>query len=107
MAFHAPIPENKGRPKIESGTKSLIEAEKLMQIAFLLPSAVVVGWLGGAWLGKIFHQSWMMLAGILFGCVAGLVAVIRVALATESASRKLDTSADSTDNFSRKTKDTP
>jgi F0F1-type ATP synthase assembly protein I len=90
MPYHRPIPERESKPKENGGLHSFVEAEKLMQIAFLLPSAVLVGWLGGAWLGHIFHLKWMMMAGILLGCVSGLVVVIRQAMAAEKASYKAD-----------------
>jgi ATP synthase protein I len=88
MAFHRPIPESKlPRAKAKSGIASMVEAEKLMQIAFVLPSAVVIGWLLGAWADHQFHQKWMMLTGIGFGCVAGLFSVIRMAMEAEKATR--------------------
>ncbi|MGA2850746.1 MAG: AtpZ/AtpI family protein [Terracidiphilus sp.] len=61
--------------------KSLADAEKLMQIAILLPSSAFIGWLLGAWLGSHLHQAWMPLAGILFGGISGLVYVVRLGMA--------------------------
>jgi len=81
MPFNRPIPESKPRPKAGGVVASLIEAEKLMQIAFLLPSAVGIGW-GAGWLADRFlHQSWITVAGVIFGCVAGLVSMVRLAMA--------------------------
>jgi hypothetical protein len=59
-----------------------VEAEKLMQIALLLPSSAFIGWLAGAWLDGRLHQSWIGLAGIVFGGISGLVYVVRLALAS-------------------------
>lgn len=88
MAFHRPIPESKlPREKAKSGIASIAEAEKLMQIAFVLPSAVLIGWLVGAWADHHFNQKWIMLTGIGFGCVAGLFSVIRMAMDAEKATR--------------------
>jgi F0F1-type ATP synthase assembly protein I len=81
MPFNRPIPESKTRSKVSSGMGVLIEAEKAMQMALLLPSAVVIGWLGGAWLDSRLHQSWIALAGIILGSISGLVGIIRIALA--------------------------
>ena len=80
MPYHPPIPERKqpGRPSGPFG--ALVQAEKLMQIAFILPCAVFIGWLGGAWLAGRVHQSWPIAVGVLLGATAGLVAVIRMAL---------------------------
>jgi ATP synthase protein I len=92
MPFNRPIPDAK-RPSIPSvGLSGLIEAEKLMQIALLLPSAVGIGWLAGAWADSRFHQSWMAIFGIVFGGISGLVYVIRMALTAEKKSRPDTTS---------------
>ena len=86
MPFNKPIPDN--RPpeqrtrKDSGGIGTLVQAEKLMQIAILLPSAAFIGWLAGTWADKQFHQEWMSLAGIAFGGIAGLVYVVRLVLST-------------------------
>jgi ATP synthase protein I len=80
MPFNHPIPESKDRPKPPSGIASLVEAEKMVQIAILLPSAAVIGWLMGAWLDGRLHQTWIGMAGILFGGVSGLVYVVRLVM---------------------------
>jgi ATP synthase protein I len=86
MPFNNPIPPDPDRdrqPKRDSGgLATLVEAEKLMQIAILLPSAAFIGWLIGAWLDKTLHQSWIGIAGIVFGGISGLVYVIRLVMAT-------------------------
>jgi ATP synthase protein I len=84
VPFNRPIPESTARNKTQSGVKSLADAEKLMQIAILLPCSAFIGWLGGAWLGDRLHQSWMALAGILFGGISGLVYVVRLVMAETS-----------------------
>jgi uncharacterized membrane protein YfcA len=73
--------------KASSGMGAYIQAEKLMQIAFVLPAAVVIGWIGGWWLSNHFHQKWMELAGIFFGCMVGLVYVVQTAVAVEKETR--------------------
>jgi ATP synthase protein I len=84
MPFNRPIPESKPRPRFGSGLASLVQAEKMMQIAILLPSSAFIGWLIGAWLDKTLHQSWMSLAGILLGGISGLVYVVRLVIAVKS-----------------------
>jgi hypothetical protein len=59
-----------------------VQAEKLMQIAILLPSAAFIGWLLGAWADKAWHQSWIGLAGMVFGGLSGIVYVVRLVLST-------------------------
>lgn len=58
--------------------QALVKAEKLTQIAFVLPVSLAVGWLLGAGLDKLLHQSWIYLAGIVLGVVAGFVQVFRM-----------------------------
>ena len=89
MPFHRAIPPSKTRSgaKTHSGASSgfgaLVEAEKLMQIAFVLPAAVLIGWVAGWWLGQRLGLRWMEVAGVVFGCVAGLVYVVQIAVAAE------------------------
>jgi F0F1-type ATP synthase assembly protein I len=90
MPFHRPIPENKQPGKASGGLSAYVEAEKLMQIAFVLPSAVVLGWLGGAWLDSKLHQSWIVLVGIILGSIAGLTSAIRMALAASASTKTED-----------------
>jgi hypothetical protein len=87
MAFNRPIPNPRPQPKSSSGLANLVEAEKLMQIAILLPSSAFIGWLMGAWLDSRLHQSWLGIAGIVVGGVSGLVYVIRLAIASMSGVR--------------------
>jgi ATP synthase protein I len=77
-------------PKRTKAVDSLVRAEKLTQIAFILPAAVVVGWLGGAGLDKWLHQDWIYLAGIVLGCVAGFVQIFRLVLGQEKQLEKED-----------------
>jgi Putative F0F1-ATPase subunit Ca2+/Mg2+ transporter len=83
MPTHSPIPDPKQRGKAPGGLQSLVQAEKMMQIALVLPSAAFIGWLGGSWADSHFHQTWIALAGFAFGSAAGMVHVIRLALAAE------------------------
>jgi ATP synthase protein I len=87
MPFNRPIPEATPRTKPASALASLVEAEKMMQIAILLPAAAFIGWLIGAWLDSHLHQSWIAIFGIVFGGISGLVGVVRMALAAERNSR--------------------
>ena len=82
MAFNNPIPDPTPRRKSPGGLDTLVQAEKLMQIAILLPSAAFIGWLLGAWADKALHQTWISLAGIVFGGISGLVYVVRLVIAS-------------------------
>ena len=84
MPYNNPIPERnrpKDQPRRDSGgLATLVQAEKLMQIAILLPSAAFVGWLIGSWLDQWLHKQWISLAGMVFGGISGLVYVVRLVL---------------------------
>lgn len=90
MAGHEPTSDRKPRSRAAGGIESLVQAEKLMQIAFILPSSMIVGWLLGAWAASRLHQSWLTVAGVIFGCVAGLVYVIRLAMDAEKSAASQD-----------------
>ncbi len=80
MPFHRPIPDAKPHGKATGLVSAIVEAEKLIQIALVLPCAAFIGWLAGAWLDSRLHQSWISLVGIVFGGASGLVYVVRLAL---------------------------
>jgi uncharacterized membrane protein YfcA len=88
MAFNRPIPNSRPRSKMSSGVDAIVQAEKLLQVALMLPCAAVIGWLIGAWADSRLHQTWIAIAGIVFGAVSGLVYVIRMAITAERDSRK-------------------
>jgi ATP synthase protein I len=91
MAYNKPIPDGDGKRRDSGGLATLVQAEKMMQIALLLPSAAFVGWLIGAFLDSKLHTTWIAAAGIIFGGISGLVYVIRLVLsAGMDADRKPD-----------------
>ncbi len=87
MPFNRPIPDRKPKPGDGGGIQTLVQAEKLTQIAVLLPSAAFIGWLAGAWLDSKLHQSWISLAGIVFGGISGLIYVIRLVMTSGGDSK--------------------
>lgn len=96
MPFHRPIQNSSSRSKMSSGVEAVVQGEKLLQVALMLPCAAVVGWLIGNWADKHFHQTWIAIAGIVFGAVSGLVYVIRMALSAERSTRNDTDSQNST-----------
>jgi len=84
VPFQNPIPEDKRRGKNPpSGgglMSSWIQAEKMIQIALVLPCAALIGWLAGVWIGNRLHQSWIPIAGVVFGGASGLIYAVRTAL---------------------------
>ena len=101
VPYHNPIPEQKQRDQAEGNPvpgkskdgfagggmmTAWIQAEKMMQIALVLPCAAFLGWLAGSWADRRLHQSWMTVVGILFGSASGLIYAIRMAIAAERSS---------------------
>jgi ATP synthase protein I len=90
MPFNNPIPDSNRDPaprrKSSGGLDTLVQAEKLMQIAILLPSSAFIGWLLGALGDKVLHQSWIALAGMVFGGISGLVYVVRLVISSGGGS---------------------
>jgi hypothetical protein len=82
MPFIRPIPNAKAQNRIKSGIAIWAQAEKMMQIALVLPSAAFIGWLAGAWVDMHLHTKWIGPFGIVFGGISGLVYVVRLAVAT-------------------------
>lgn len=58
--------------------QALIKAEKLTQIAFVMPISLGLGWLIGGVLDKLLHQHWIYLAGIVLGIVSGFLQIFRM-----------------------------
>jgi ATP synthase protein I len=87
MPFNEPIPDPRPRSKFAAGVNNLVQAEKLLQIALVLPCAVLIGWGIGAWADSHFRQSWISLVGIIFGSISGLVFVVQQAVGAEKSSR--------------------
>jgi len=73
-----PSGQNPNRPQRSGLVDGIVKAERLLQIAVILPLSVVVGWAIGVGLDKWLHQHWIYLAGIVFGAVAGFYEVFRV-----------------------------
>jgi F0F1-type ATP synthase assembly protein I len=102
MPYHKPIPGDDKRDSfssgMQSGLKSVVQVEKIAQIAFILPCAVCIGWLGGAWLDSHFHQSWITLTGFMLGCIAGISSAIKLAMSMvnhpKGRTAKIDTPRD-------------
>jgi hypothetical protein len=80
MPYHRPIPDSNQRGKGSGLMGSIIQAEKMIQVALVLPCAAFIGWLGGAGLDELFHQSWIATVGVVFGILAGLVGAIRLTI---------------------------
>jgi len=61
-----------------------IQMAKFSQLAFVFPAATVAGWLIGVALDRWLHTTWLYIAGLIVGIVAGFVELIRAAMSSES-----------------------
>ena len=57
---------------------------KYSQLAFVFPAATVAGWLVGEALDRWLHTTWLYIAGLIVGIIAGFVELIRAAMSAES-----------------------
>ena len=57
---------------------------KYSQLAFVFPAATVAGWLLGVALDRWLHTTWLYIAGLIVGIIAGFVELIRAAMSSES-----------------------
>jgi ATP synthase protein I len=64
----------------DGALQSLVRIESLIQLALLLPAAVVIGWALGLALDHWLHQHWINILGLIAGAVAGFVQIFRVVL---------------------------
>lgn len=69
-----------GGKQPSEAVQMVIKAERLTQIAFVLPSAVVIGWGAGVLLDKWLGQHWIYIVGLVVGAAAGLTEAVRQAL---------------------------
>lgn len=54
-----------------------LQLGRYSQLAFLLPSATIAGWLLGAALDRWLHTSWIQIIGLILGVAAGFVELVR------------------------------
>lgn len=77
MSVVDPDPKNRDSARKEN---FWVQAARYSQLAFVLPAALVVGWLIGAGLDRWLHTTWLYLAGILLGIAAGFIELIRTVM---------------------------
>lgn len=76
------MPQDRETPERQ---KSLIvQLANYSQLAFIFPAATVVGWLIGVGLDHWLHTTWLYLAGLILGIVAGFAELIRLVTSSES-----------------------
>jgi hypothetical protein len=80
MPYHRPIPDSNPRGKGSVLVNSIVQAEKMIQIALVPPCAGFIGWLGGVGLDKLLHTHWIATAGVVFGILAGLIGAVKLTI---------------------------
>jgi F0F1-type ATP synthase assembly protein I len=58
----------------------MTQLARYSEIGFIIPAAVIVGYLVGLLLDHLLHTHWFYIAGLIFGAVVGFVQMIRTAL---------------------------
>ena len=76
------MPDQNDNSKKEQST--WVQMAKYSQLAFVFPAATVAGWLIGVALDRWLHTTWLYIAGLIVGIIAGFVELIRAALSSES-----------------------
>jgi ATP synthase protein I len=69
--------------KSNSDKKLWLQLARYSQLGLVLPAATFVGWLIGVALDKWLHTTWLYLAGLLLGIVAGFVELIRTVMSSQ------------------------
>jgi len=74
-------------PPDDEPTKQIsmwVQLANYSQLAFIFPAATVAGWLIGLALDHWLHTTWLYLAGLILGIVAGFVELIRTVTSSDS-----------------------
>lgn len=62
----------------------LVTVVRYSEIGFILPAAVLLGYLIGTAIDHWLHSKRGVIAGVIFGVVAGFISMIRMALRSEN-----------------------
>jgi F0F1-type ATP synthase assembly protein I len=59
-----------------------VSVARYSEIGFIIPAAVILGFVLGKLLDYWLHTKWLTVGGIIFGAVVGFVQMIRTATAS-------------------------
>jgi hypothetical protein len=62
----------------------LVTVLRYSEIGFIIPAAILLGYIVGKGLEHWLQKSWLPVAGVIFGVVAGFISMIRLALKSEN-----------------------
>jgi F0F1-type ATP synthase assembly protein I len=71
------------QPPQSSNGNFFVALARYSQLAFVLPAATFVGWIIGVLLDRWLHTTWLYLAGLIVGIIAGFVELIRTVVRNE------------------------
>jgi ATP synthase protein I len=74
------MPSPPNDPHSERKRSFWLQVARYSQLALIFPAALVVGWWVGAALDRWLHTTWLYLAGLLLGIMAGFVELFRAVL---------------------------
>lgn len=60
----------------------LVALARYSEIGFIIPAAVLLGFLLGKLADYWLHTTWLYLAGLIFGAVVGFTQMIRMAMSS-------------------------
>jgi F0F1-type ATP synthase assembly protein I len=69
-----------GAPRDDDKPNALQRGLKYTHIAFVIPASVIMGWIFGALLDRWLGTTWLYLAGLGLGVVAGFYDLIRTVM---------------------------
>jgi F0F1-type ATP synthase assembly protein I len=55
-------------------------AARYSEIGFIIPAAVILGFILGKLLDYWLHTTWLYIAGLIFGAIVGFFQMIRMAM---------------------------
>ena len=55
----------------------MLQIARYSLIGVALPAATMVGWLFGVGADRLFHTTWLYMAGLVLGIIAGFVGLLR------------------------------
>ena len=61
-----------------------VQLASYSELAFIFPAATVAGWLIGLAVDHWLHTTWLYLAGLIIGIIAGFVQLIRTVTSSDS-----------------------
>ncbi len=70
-----PSPSSQQEPPRQTGP--WVQYARYSHLAFVLPAATFAGWLLGGLVDRWLGTTWIRIAGLLLGAVAGVVEMIR------------------------------